>query len=310
MSLYLVTGGAGFIGANLSEELLKQGCRVRVFDNLSSGCKENLKDFLSDIEFINGDIRDKDTLCNAVKGVDFILHQAAIASVQASINDPQQNNEVNLQGTLNVLCAARDAGVKRVVLASSAAVYGSSEVLPKKEIMPAEPLSPYALSKLAGEIYAGIFSKLYGLETVCLRYFNVFGPKQNPKSEYSGVISIFAEAIANGQIPVVYGDGEQTRDFVYVENVVSANILASESVRVGHGETINIAGEERVSLNKLVQILGELAGRDIKPEYRPKRNGDIRHSQADINLAKEFLGYEVKVGFTEGLKRLWEIRNK
>jgi len=307
MSLYLVTGGAGFIGSNLCGEMLKRGYSVRVFDNLFSGCEENLNEFRGDIDFIKGDIRDIDVLSKAAKGAEFILHQAAIASVQASIKDPKLNCQVNLEGTLNVLCAARDAGVKRVVLASSAAVYGSSEVLPKKETMSTKPLSPYAVSKIAGEVYADIFSKLYGLETVCLRYFNVFGPKQNPKSEYSGVISIFAEAIANGSIPVIYGDGEQTRDFVYVENVVEANLLAAKSVKVGHGETINIAAEERVSLNKLVQIIGNLAGRDIKPEHRPARSGDIRHSQADISFAKELLGYEVKVGLEEGLKRMWEV---
>jgi len=306
MSFYLVTGGAGFIGSNLSEELIKRGHRVRIFDNLSSGSEANLKNILSDIELINGDVRDKEALGKAVKGVDFVLHQAAIASVQASISDPRQSNEVILGGTLNVLCAARDSGVKRVVLASSAAVYGNSEILPKKEDMVMQPLSPYAASKLAGEIYAGIFSRIYGLETVCLRYFNVFGPKQNPKSEYSGVISIFMDCIKEGRTLVIYGDGGQTRDFIYVENVVQANLLAAESVKVGNGQTINIAGGERISLNKLVQVLGELAGRKVETEYRTARRGDIRHSQADISYAEELLGYEVKVGFEEGLERLFK----
>lgn len=304
MSLYFVTGGAGFIGSNLCGEILKRGHRVRTFDNLSSGCEENLDEFRKDIEFIKGDIRDVDALSRALKGAEVVLHQAAIASVQASINHPQENSQVNLEGTLNVFCAARDEGVRRVVLASSAAVYGSSEVLPKKETMPAEPISPYAVSKLAAEIYAGIFSRLYGLETVCLRYFNVFGPRQNPKSEYSGVISIFTDCIKEGRNPVIYGDGEQTRDFIYIDNVVQGNLLAAESAKVGHGEVINIAGGEKISLNKLVQILGKLAGNDIKPEYRPARSGDIRHSQADISLAKELLEYEVRIGFEEGLNRL------
>ncbi|MGE5328469.1 MAG: SDR family oxidoreductase [Deltaproteobacteria bacterium] len=307
MSLYLITGGAGFIGSNLSEELIRCGHRVRVFDNFSSGSEENLKDILSDIELINGDVRDKEAVEKAVKGVDFVLHQAAIASVQASIRDPIQSNEVILGGTLNVLCAARDSGVKRVVLASSAAVYGSSEILPKKENMCMQALSPYAASKLAGETYAGIFNKLYGLETVCLRYFNVFGPRQDPKSEYSGVISIFMYCIREGRAPIIYGDGEQTRDFIYVKNVVSANLLAIESEKVGHGEAINIAGGDRISLNNLVQILGKLVERDIKPEYKAGRSGDIKHSQADISLAKKLLGYEIKMGFEEGLEILFKL---
>ena len=304
MAFYLITGGAGFIGSNLCEELLKRGNKVRIIDDFSTGKEENIQDFLSDIDVVRGDIRDIETVRTALKGVDYVSHQAAISSVPLSIKDPVLNNQVNIDGALNVLVAARDEGVKRVVLASSAAVYGNSEVLPKVETMVPEPISPYAVSKHVGEQYAKLFYELYGLETVCLRYFNVFGPKQDPSSQYSGVISKFMDAVAKGEAPVIYGDGEQSRDFVYVDNVVEANILASVSERVGHGEVLNIASGKRITLNELVKVVG-----DVEAVYAEERVGDVRHSLADIGLAREMLGYEVSGEFEDGLRMIRKIKS-
>ena len=304
MSIYLVTGGAGFIGSHIVANLISGGEKVRVVDNFLTGSLENLGDAIRDIELIEGDIRDADLTRKAMSGVTYCLHQAALPSVPRSIEDPSLSNDINANGTLNVLLSARDAGVKRFVYASSSSVYGDSPVLPKQEDMPVRPLSPYAISKLAGELYARAFHSLYGLPTVCLRYFNVFGPRQTPDSPYAAVIPIFISAMAQGKPATVHGDGEQSRDFCYVDNVVMANILScsSPAERVA-GRVFNIACEERHTLNELVKDLNEIIGRKIKPVHIPARNGDIKHSMADITLARHHLGYEPFVHFDEGLKR-------
>ncbi|MGE5328035.1 MAG: SDR family oxidoreductase [Deltaproteobacteria bacterium] len=301
---YLVTGGAGFIGSNLSEELLKRGNRVRIIDNLSTGKEENLSGFISDVEFMNGDIRDLDAVKKAVIGVDCILHQAALPSVPRSVAEPIESNKTNIDGTLNVLIAARDEGVKRVVMASSSSVYGNSETLPKTETMVPNPLSPYAITKYTGERYAKVFYDIYGLETVALRYFNIFGPKQDPNSQYSAAIPKFIKSIISDESPVIYGDGEQSRDFTYVDNAVEANILAAVSEKVGHGETINIACGETTTLNQLVNMINTALGKEVKSVYKEARKGDVRNSLADIHLAQSLLGYKVKVNMEEGLRKL------
>lgn len=303
---YLVTGGAGFIGSNLSGELLKRGHKVRIIDDLSTGNKKNIESFIDDIELVNGDIRDLNIVKKAVLGVDCILHQAALPSVPRSVEKPIETGAVNIDGTLNVLAAARDEGVKRVVLASSSSVYGNSEVLPKTEAMRPNPLSPYAVTKYAGELYAKVFYDIYGLETVSLRYFNVFGPKQDPDSQYAAVIPSFLTSMLKGESPVIYGDGNQSRDFTYIDNAVEANILAADSLYAGHGETINIACGKNLTLNKLVDTINGILGREIKPVYKEARKGDVRHSLADIHLAESLLGYKVKASAEEGLQKLIE----
>jgi len=292
----VITGGAGFIGSNLARALAKEN-EVTIIDDLSAGKRENLSDI--DAKLIEGSILNRDLLKAQFQDVETVFHLAAIASVQRSVQDPVLVNEVNLTGTLNVLQEARLTGVARVVFASTAAVYGTSPQLPKREDMIPEPRSPYAVSKLAGEHYAQVFSELFGLKTVSLRFFNVFGPRQDPGSEYSGVISRFISALLEGQQPVIYGDGEQTRDFVYVEDVVRAVILAAKSDSTG---TFNIARGESTSLNQLLHILGKITGRDVSPLYREVRAGDIRHSRADIALAGE-LGYCPRYSIEEGLQR-------
>jgi UDP-glucose 4-epimerase len=290
---FVITGGAGFIGSNLAKCLSKDN-DVLVIDDLSTGKMENLAGL--DVKFLKGSLTDLMLLKEAFVGAACVFHQAAIASVKKSVEDPAGTNAVGIDGTLNVLIAARDAGVGRVVQASSAAVYGSSPVLPKKEDMLPEPMSPYAVSKLAAEHYARVFLELYGLKTVSLRYFNVFGPKQDPSSEYSGVISRFISAILNDEQPVIYGDGEQTRDFVYVNDVVSANILAS---RAAPG-VYNIACAKSISLNTLVAVIGKILEKPVVPRYEPARAGDIKHSLADINRAKG-MGYIPKYDLNEAL---------
>lgn len=290
----VITGGAGFIGSNLAQALAKEN-EVVVIDDLSTGKVENLAGF--DVQLISGSITDLD-LRAAFEGSSCVFHQAAIASVKKSIEDPLRINAVGIEGTLKVLLAARDAGVRRVILASSAAVYGSSPRLPKREDMMPEPKSPYAVSKLAGEYYARVFQELYGLETVALRYFNVFGPKQDPSSEYSGVISRFITILLEGRQPVIYGDGEQTRDFVYVADVVRANILASESHVCG---VFNIASGRSISLNSLAKKIGELLAREVRPRYEASRPGDIKHSLADISKA-QVIGYFPNYGIEDGLR--------
>jgi UDP-glucose 4-epimerase len=301
----LVTGGAGFIGSNLVEELLKRGETVRVIDNFSTGKRENLSLFLDKIELIEGDIRSYHIVREAVDGMDVILHQAALPSVPRSIRDPITSNEVNVIGTLNILDAAKEAKVKRVVFASSSSVYGDNAELPKHEAMVPNPLSPYAVSKLTGEKYCSVFSKIYGLETVALRYFNVFGPRQDPNSQYSAVIPRFITSIFNDKQPVVYGDGEQSRDFTFVENVVHANILAATG-RGGIGIAMNCACHERITLNRLIADINAVLGKNIQPIYRESRAGDIKHSYASIKLAEEQIGYSPRVLFDAGLRKTIE----
>lgn len=296
-----MTGGAGFIGSNITQELVKRGHAVRVVDNFITGKKENIASFLDDIELIEGDIRDYETCRRALEGVDFVLHQAALPSVPRSIKDPLLTNEINIKGTLNLLLASRDTGVKRFVFASSSSVYGDDPNLPKKEGTLGNPLSPYALSKLVGEKYCQVFSQLYGLSTVCLRYFNIFGPRQDPLSPYAAAIPNFISRMLKGERPAIFGDGEQSRDFTYVSNVVEANILASKARDVS-GEVFNIACGERTTVNSLALKINEILKDKISPSYDKPRPGDIRHSYADISKARKMLKYEPLVPFGEGLK--------
>lgn len=302
--VYLVTGGAGFIGSNIVKELLKQGNEVRVLDNFATGKRENILSLKRSpkLTMIEGDLRSFHIVRSAVKDVDYILHQGALPSVPRSINDPITSNDVNILGTLNILEAAKEFGVKRVVLASSSSIYGNSENLPKIETMPINPMSPYALTKYAQERYCQIFYQLYGLETVSLRYFNVFGPNQDPTSQYSAVIPKFIKLIMQDKEPIIYGDGSQSRDFTYVENNVWANIQAC-TARKAPGEVINIACGQRYTLIELVQMINDILGKNIEPRFEPDRAGDVKHSLAGIDKARELLGYEVKVDFREGLER-------
>ncbi|MCL4551219.1 MAG: SDR family oxidoreductase [Bacteroidetes bacterium] len=306
---FLVTGGAGFIGSNIAEELLKRGHSVRVLDNFSTGKKENLESFIDHIELINGDIRNNDAVIKAVKGVDVILHQAALPSVPRSIIDPITTNEVNVNGTLNILNAAKENGVKRVVFASSSSIYGDTPELPKHEGTTPNPMSPYAVSKLTGEKYCNVFSKIYGLETVALRYFNVFGPRQDPSSQYSAVIPKFIKAILNNEQPIIYGDGEQSRDFTYIENVVEANLLAATK-EYEPGLAMNCATHSRITLNNLADEINKILGKNIKCKYAEPRAGDIKHSFANIELAKKTIRYTPLVPFEEGLKKTIEWYRK
>jgi nucleoside-diphosphate-sugar epimerase len=300
MALFLVTGGAGFIGSNIVEELVKRGEKVRVLDNFSTAKRENLSSLLGKIELIEGDIRSYHIVREAVEGVDIISHQAALPSVPRSIKDPITTNEVNVGGTLNILMAARDAKVKRVVYASSSSVYGNSDDLPMHEAMTPNPLSPYAVSKLAGEKYCQIFSQIHCLETICLRYFNVFGPRQDPNSQYSAVIPKFVKAMLNDEQPVIYGDGEQSRDFTYVANVVEANLLAG-TASCQPGLVVNCASHGQTTLNELVDSLNRILNKSIKPKYEIARTGDIKHSFASIEKIKNVLGYAPLTGFERGL---------
>jgi len=303
--LYLITGGAGFIGSHIVEELVAKGERVRVIDNLSTGRRENLQHLKDDIEFMEGDLRDLETTTRAVAEVDCVIHQAALPSVPQSIKDPQGNTENNLNGTLNLLMAARDAGVKRVVYASSCAVYGDSPILPKSEDLLPTPLSPYAASKLAGEYYCRVFHHVYDLETVCLRYFNIFGPRQDPLSEYAAVVPRFITRALSQEPLLVYGDGEQSRDFLFVANVVQANLLACRAEGIA-GEQFNVGCGERISLNRLIKELKAILDDDVRVEYTATRPGDIKHSQASIERASALMGYEAKVPLEEGLRRTVE----
>jgi nucleoside-diphosphate-sugar epimerase len=304
MALYLVTGGAGFIGSHLTEELVRRGERVRVIDSLITGKRQNLA-HIPGVEFIEGDLANLDIARRAVTGVDFVLHQAAIPSVPRSVEDPLTSHRANVDATLNVLLAARDARVKRVVYAGSSSAYGDAPTLPKTETMALKPLSPYALQKLVGEQYCQMFTSLYGLETVTTRYFNVFGPRQDPSSPYSGVISLFISALCEGRQPTIYGDGGQTRDFTYVANVVDGVLKACHAAGAS-GEVINVATAGRISLNDLFRTVRELVGARVEPMYGPPRAGDIRDSQADIQKAKRLLGYEPTVSFADGLKKTVE----
>ena len=301
MAHYLVTGGAGFIGSHLSEELVRRGHRVRVADSLITGKRSNL-DHIKGVEFLEGDLADIDFARKAVDGCDYVLHQAAIPSVPRSVKDPVTSNRANVDGTLNTLVAARDAGVKRLVFAASSSAYGDTPTLPKHEQMPTNPLSPYALQKVIGEQYLQMFTKLYGLETVSIRYFNVFGPRQDPSSPYSGVISVFATALLENRPPTIFGDGGQTRDFTYVANVVDGVLRACEAPGAS-GQIINVATGGRISLNQLFEEMRKLIGADVKPVYGPSRAGDVRDSQADITKARELLGYKPIVAFEDGLRK-------
>lgn len=299
---FLVTGGAGFIGSNIVLELLKQGHSVRVLDNFSTGRRRNLQGLEKDIELIEGDIRSYHTVAQAVRGVEAILHQAALPSVPRSINDPISTNDVNVGGTLNLLDAARGSGVRRVVFASSSSVYGDTPELPKHEGMTPNPMSPYAVSKLTGEYYMKVFHRLYGLETIALRYFNVFGPNQDPTSQYSAVIPKFITAMKEDRQPIIYGDGTQSRDFTFVSNVVNANLLAATKQLDEYGLVMNIACHERISLNELIEELNKILDKNIKPIYESARPGDVKHSFAAIELIKEKLGFEVEVKFEGGVR--------
>jgi UDP-glucose 4-epimerase len=304
MANYLVTGGAGFIGSHLTEELVRRGHRVRVADSLITGKRSNL-DHVPGVEFLEGDLADVPFAELAVKGMDYVLHQAAIPSVPRSVKDPITSNRANVDATLNVLVAARDAGVKRLVFAGSSSAYGNTPTLPKHEDMPANPLSPYALQKVVGEQYLQMFTRLYGLETVSIRYFNVFGPRQDPSSPYSGVISVFATALLENRPANIYGDGGQTRDFTYVANVVDGVLRACEADGAS-GEIINVATGGRISLNQLFETMKRLVGASVDPVYLEERAGDVRDSQADIEKARRILGYESVVSFEEGLRKTVE----
>lgn len=304
MAQYLVTGGAGFIGSHLSEELVRRGHRVRVADSLITGKRSNLA-HIPGVEFLEGDLADLEVARRAAEGCEHVLHQAAIPSVPRSVKDPLTSNRANVDGTLNVLLASRDAGVKRLVFAASSSAYGDTPTLPKHEKMPANPLSPYALQKVIGEEYLRMFTRLYGLETVAIRYFNVFGPRQDPTSPYSGVISVFATALLENRSPTIYGDGNQTRDFTYVANVVDGVLRACEAPGAS-GEVINVATGGRISLNQLFEEMRKLVGATVTPTYAEGRKGDVRDSQADITKARELLGYEPTVSFEEGLKKTVE----
>jgi len=301
MASYLVTGGAGFIGSHLTEELVRRGHQVRVVDNLLTGKRRNL-DHILGVEFLEGDLADLSICERAVQGVDFVLHQAAIPSVPRSVKDPVTSNRANVDGSLNILVAARDAGVKRLVYAGSSSAYGNTPTLPKREDMATSPLSPYALQKLVAEQYCQMFTALYGFETVTIRYFNVFGPRQDPGSPYSGVISLFATAVLEGRRPTIFGDGEQTRDFTYVANVVDGVLRACEAPGAA-GEVINVATGDRISLNGLLKTLNAIAGASVEPIYAEPRLGDVRDSLADITKARQLLGYTPLVALEEGLTR-------
>jgi nucleoside-diphosphate-sugar epimerase len=304
MAHYLVTGGAGFIGSHLTEELVRRGHRVRVADSLITGKRSNLA-HISGVEFLEGDLASLEVARKAVDGIEYVLHQAAIPSVPRSVKDPITSNRANVDATLNTLVAARDAGVKRLVFAASSSAYGDTPTLPKHEGMPTNPLSPYALQKVIGEEYLRMFTKLYGLETVSIRYFNVFGPRQDPTSPYSGVISVFATALLENRPPTIFGDGEQTRDFTYVANVVDGVLRACEAPPAS-GEVINVATAGRISLNRLFEEMRRLIGADVQPIYAEGRAGDVRDSQADISKARELLGYQPIVSFEDGLRQTVE----
>jgi UDP-glucose 4-epimerase len=303
VAIYLVTGGAGFIGSHLAEALVRSGHRVRILDNFATGARANLAAWAGSVELLEGDLRDPAIVEQAVRGMEVVFHQAALPSVARSLEDPVTAHAVNATGTLTLLLAARRAGVRRVVYASSSSVYGDSPTLPKREEMPTQPKSPYAVSKVAGEQYCQVFAAALGLETVSLRYFNIFGPRQDPASPYAAVIPKFLAAMRRNERPVIFGDGKQSRDFTYVENAVRANLLAATAPRVS-GEVINVACGARVTLLELVEHLNRLLGKHLEPSFASPRPGDVRHSQADLTRAAALLGYHPTVDFPEGLARL------
>jgi nucleoside-diphosphate-sugar epimerase len=302
---YLVTGGAGFIGSHIVDQLVQRGQEVVVLDDLSAGKEANLAGVRDKIDFHIGSITDLAAVQSACKGVQYVIHLAARTSVPRSVLNPLETNHVNIDGMLNVLVAARDAQVRRFVFAASSAAYGETPTLPKVESMPAQPISPYGLTKYVGELYAQVFGRVYGLENACLRYFNVFGPRQDPTSQYSGVLSRFMLAVIEGQAPVVYGDGEQSRDFTYVDNIVDETLRACEAPGAT-GLVFNGGTGARITLNQVLKLLEQITGKAVKPKYDAPRDGDIRDSQADVSLARKILGYEPRVLFEEGLKRTWD----
>ena len=298
----LVTGGAGFIGSNLADELIKQGANVNIIDNLVTGFRENLEEIKGDFEFFEGDINDDAILEKSLEGVSIVFHQAALPSVPRSVENPEATHEACANATFKLLCKSKDLGVRRFIYAASSSAYGDQPILPKIETMKPEPLSPYAAAKLMGEYYCSVFSNVYDIETISLRYFNVFGPRQNPSSMYSGVISRFIDALMGGKTPVIYGDGEQSRDFTYIANVVNANIQAAQTSK-GIGKAMNAANGERITLNELLKVLKEITNKqEVEADYQEPRKGDVKHSQADNTLAKENLDYKVLVGLEEGLR--------
>ena len=302
----LITGGAGFIGSNLADELLRQGAKVSIIDNLVTGFRENLEEIKGDFEFIEGDINDDEKLNKALEDVSIVFHQAALPSVPRSVENPLDTHQACVNGTFNLLLKSKEKGVRRVIYAASSSAYGDQETLPKVETMIPKPLSPYAAAKLMGEYYCQVFSRVYDLETVCLRYFNVFGPRQNPSSMYSGVISRFIDALMSQQTPVIYGDGEQSRDFTFIANVVNANINAA-TTKQGIGEVINAANGERISLNELLEVLKKITDNQTAvADYQAARNGDVKHSQADNTRAVEWLEYEKLVNLEDGLRQTIE----
>ena len=305
MALYVVTGGAGFIGSNIVQRLVLDGQEVRVVDDFSSGRRDNLAGALAGVAAWEGSVCDRDLLREAFDGADYVLHQAAVASVQASIDDPIRTDEVNAGGTLNLLLAARDCGVKRVVYASSCSVYGDPPELPARDDMLPAPASPYAVSKLSGEHYCRVFNAAFGLETVCLRYFNVYGPRQDPHSQYAAAVPAFICALMEEERPRVFGDGEQSRDFVYVDDVVEANLRAARA-RGAAGAVLNVGSGEKHSVNELLWLLAKLMGRAVEPEHCDARPGEVRHSQADVSAARRLIGYKPQVSFEEGLRRTVE----
>jgi len=305
MAKVLVTGGAGFIGSHLATRLVEDGHEVRVIDNFATGRRENLSHLGDACDLIEGDIRDFEKCLAACNGVNFVLHQAAIPSVPKSVEDPQTSHDANVNGTFNILRAAVEQKVKRVIYAASSSIYGDSEESPKHERMIAAPLSPYAAQKCLGEHYCRAFTECFGLETISLRYFNVFGPRQDPASDYAAAIPAFTIAILNGEAPIVYGDGEQTRDFTYIDNVVDGNMLAIQAAKT-HGEAVNVACGDQISVNQVIAAINRALGRDVQVNHVERRAGDVQHSCADIGLAKELLGYDPKVSFEEGLRRAIE----
>ncbi len=302
----LITGGAGFIGSNLADALIRLGARVSIIDNFTTGFLDNLEEIKGDFEFIEGDINDDKAVDKAIEGVEVVFHQAALPSVPRSVDDPEETHRVCVNGTFNMLMKAKSSGVKRFIYAASSSAYGDQPTLPKVETMRPDPLSPYAVAKLTGELYCRAFNNVYGLETIALRYFNVFGPRQNPASMYSGVISRFIDALMTGTTPVIFGDGNQSRDFTYIANVVDANIKAAQTTK-GLGETMNVANGERITLNDLLSVLKKITNSpDATAEFQASRSGDVKHSQADNQRAVECLGYSEIVGLEEGLRETIE----
>ena len=305
MARILITGGAGFIGSHIGVALRAQGDDVRVLDDLSTGHESNLEAIGPGLDFVRGSVTDPAVVAAAVEGCDYVYHEAALASVPRSVKEPVASNDANVCGTLNVLVAARDAGVKRFVYAASSSAYGDTEVLPKVEDMPVQPKSPYAVAKLAGEHYVSAFAGCYGMQTLSIRYFNVFGPRQDPDSPYAAVIPIFADALLAGTAPTIHGDGEQSRDFTYIDNVVSANLKALTAPKLA-GEVVNVALGKRTTLNELYRMIQEILGTDIDAQYGPTRAGDVKHSEAAIGRAESLLGYETLVGVEDGIRRTIE----